>query len=308
MLGNTDASIATVSCPSSSGRIGTLVFVPSQRGNKFEVSVGACDKTQMHCIRAARSVRFVPHTPLRLPISLDRACMDVLCLPDFTCSGGACVPEDVSDHCIGGVCTPTSPPDAGPPCTPPWINPPPPKSFVWHFDSPTTTDQFSLCAPTTAIDIGPGMGTCGTAAFEKPYDGGNSKSQILGCRIADSGKSVHLAFWFRVGSGSYFVQKIDSVMAMASGWAVQMTVGGGLAFRSADPTYADQTTALGPPGLTKGTWHSFELDASNGNLTAWLDKVMVFSGSGLRVGGTPNADIVIGPLNGGVVDELYIYP
>jgi len=305
LLGDATADVATAACPSN-GRIGTLVFVPSERGRKFLVTAKGCDKAQTHCIRASRSVRFVSHTPLKLPISLDRACMDVLCQPDFTCSGGACVPEDVSDHCIGGVCTPTTPPDAGSPsCTPPWINPPPAKSFVWHFDSPTTVDQFGLCAPTTAIDIGPGMGTCNTAAFEKAYDGGGSMAQVLGCRPAGSGKSVHAAFWFRAGSpGSYLLQKIDP--NLVSGWAIAIGTGG-FSFRAADPMFGDNTLTFGAVPAN-GTWHSLELDASGGNATVWLDKAVIFMGSGAHVGATPNQDVIIGPLQGGAVDELYIYP
>lgn len=120
-----------------SGEVGSLVVVPGN-GKDSPVSVKvvmgigreARDCTTANaqgCIIARRTLRYVPHTRLDLPITLYSACVGVPCDPNTTCNIlGQCVPADVGDTsaCAGGVCdvpggnpppgTPVSPADAAP--------------------------------------------------------------------------------------------------------------------------------------------------------------------------------------------------
>jgi hypothetical protein len=309
-LGNSTAASATTS--TCSAEIGSIVMIPaSARDATFTVRVSACDKTKAHCIKASRRVGFVAHTPLELPISLDRSCIDKTCEPEQTCSKGSCVPEDVSKFCVDNVCTPpppadAGPGDAGPACPVPWVNAPNfvSSQIVWHFDDLSPhKDAFMNCAPISSIGTTPGMTSCGNAAYESAFDGGASIPMALGCEnvAVASGTSFRLAFWFKPAllSGT-LVQKGNGTAA----WKV-LSNQGVLQFVG---------VAQGQPGmvtlatnLTPG-WHSTEIDVVNGVMTqAYVDKNPVM-GMVISVGPTPQLPIFIGPLQGAQVDELYIYP
>jgi hypothetical protein len=62
------------------------------------------------CIVARRSVRYVSHQRLELPIALDTSCIDVPCGATTTCVNGNCVPAMI-DQCGPNGCMP----DGGPP-------------------------------------------------------------------------------------------------------------------------------------------------------------------------------------------------
>lgn len=96
-------------CSDPSGRIGSLVIVPSG-DNDDEVAIqvittinglptSACDasKPSSDCIVARRALRFVPHTPLDLPIELSASCLGKVCSPEQTCLGGVCVAAKLPD-------------------------------------------------------------------------------------------------------------------------------------------------------------------------------------------------------------------
>lgn len=145
------------------GVLGTLVAVPG--GAKDEavsvrvvLAVGRdpalCTIASPEgCIVARRTLRYVPHENLSLPIVLYAACIGVPCTADSTCNAfGECVPANVDPttcvDCIdrlpdGGstfdgattsedgaspdvVSAPPDPPQPFPPATPPPVNPPPP--------------------------------------------------------------------------------------------------------------------------------------------------------------------------------------
>jgi hypothetical protein len=314
-VGDSTTPVAVTSkCDPANGRIGSLVLVPSKSPNPIVVRArthlanGTCDgKNPFLCIRAARSVRYVAHHPLELPIALDRACVDVSCAANETCFSGTCVPMDVDDHCMNGVCTP-SPSDAGL-CEPPYVNAPTGMPWVWHFDSPMVVDQYGKC-PAAPIDVGPGnpMTTCGTAAFEKAFDGSTSWAEMLGCPTNPSaGQSFHVAFWFRVPpSGGIFLQKLEPVGAGASGWSIEMGTAATLVFASTLSTGASMSVPIGG-ALMPGSWHAIEVWARSAMFSAWLDKMPAVMVS-MDIGASPNAGMFIGPLRGGAIDELYIYP
>src|SRR5260221_1688130 len=111
-LGNSTAASATTSA--CGAEIGSIVMIPANaRDATFTVRVSACDKTKAHCIKASRRVGFIAHTPLELPISLDRSCIDKTCAPEQTCSNGRCLPAHVSKLCVNNVCLPPQPRAAG---------------------------------------------------------------------------------------------------------------------------------------------------------------------------------------------------
>ena len=108
------------------GRIGSLVLVPSG-SNSEEValqvvtgvgtSAAECAETGFSgdCIVARRALRFVPHTRLRLPVSMSEACLGVPCDQDSTCVDGVCVSatiENVDECATSRGCAPKAP-DAG---------------------------------------------------------------------------------------------------------------------------------------------------------------------------------------------------
>src|SRR5436190_6862369 len=64
----------------------------------------------MGCVRVSRSVGFIAHTKLELPISIDRSCLDVMCPKGTTCKQGACI-DDKVDCRIDKTCTQDAAPD-----------------------------------------------------------------------------------------------------------------------------------------------------------------------------------------------------
>ena len=90
-------------------RVGTIAIVPSGATDErvsVTVAINAKDPTQSEqcnqtspstdCIVARRTVGFIPHTPLTLPIHLSLACAGVVCEKGYTCDDGSCVPADVT--------------------------------------------------------------------------------------------------------------------------------------------------------------------------------------------------------------------
>lgn len=124
----------TEACSAASGRIGSLVVVPS--GDKDgEVSIRvvtgvgkspeACvnDGYKGGCIVARRTIRYLPHTPLEMPIELGVDCLDIPCGATQTCYKGQCVSPTIDpEKCEQGDCRPEGGdgglPDAGPDAEP----------------------------------------------------------------------------------------------------------------------------------------------------------------------------------------------
>lgn len=105
---------STKRCSSPSGRIGSLVLVPSDDDSaeiaiRVTAGVGVdpstCEKQPAACIESERRIRFVPHISLVLPIHLQISCLGVSCPAGSTCQAGACVPVACAGQCA----------DAGPP-------------------------------------------------------------------------------------------------------------------------------------------------------------------------------------------------
>lgn len=92
----------TRECDPSSGMIGSLVVTPGESGKAAIVVAVAFDATRARsssecrppayagCIVARRFLAFADHKNLRLPITIDPACLDVPCNATSTCRKGNC--------------------------------------------------------------------------------------------------------------------------------------------------------------------------------------------------------------------------
>jgi hypothetical protein len=87
-------------------RVGTLVVLPSKIDETVDIAVvavltgaNACtpNSTDSHCIVAKRSLGYISHTPLELPIFLDANCAGVSCPDNQTCSAPNGKPTCVDD-------------------------------------------------------------------------------------------------------------------------------------------------------------------------------------------------------------------
>ena len=99
-----DPFTITPSC--DAGKIGRIVFVPSSIDGDVGIRVVGGFKKQASncktpfgagCIVARRALRYVPHTPLYLPIVLSASCAGVPCDTTSTCVDGQCVPANIDD-------------------------------------------------------------------------------------------------------------------------------------------------------------------------------------------------------------------
>lgn len=97
-----DAVGGTKRCEPKTGRIGSLVLVPSGDSDRFAIRVvTGLNKTPEECVRdgykggcivARRTATFVEHSSLVLPIRMQTACLDRPCADDESCEDGRCVP------------------------------------------------------------------------------------------------------------------------------------------------------------------------------------------------------------------------
>ncbi len=123
-----DPAVVSSACESegSRGELGTVVLVPSGDddapvGVKVTLAVSDdavedCSKEYgRHCIVARRTLRYLPHTPLVLPIELSRVCQGVFCDEDSTCQNGVCVDAtvDPNDCAAPPGCVPGGPGGSG---------------------------------------------------------------------------------------------------------------------------------------------------------------------------------------------------
>jgi hypothetical protein len=98
---------ATVTrCDPATGRIGSLVVVPSGDDNaevaiRVVTGVGrdpascvdSAGSEPQGCIVALRALRFIPHQVIDLPIEMSESCSGVFCPVGETCSQGECVDD-----------------------------------------------------------------------------------------------------------------------------------------------------------------------------------------------------------------------
>lgn len=105
------APVATTSSCSpdpAGGDIGSLVLVPADAddaavGVKVTLSVAETIESCLappydECVVARRSLRYIAHTPLTLPVELNLACKGQFCAADTTCVDGRCVDSNVDPN------------------------------------------------------------------------------------------------------------------------------------------------------------------------------------------------------------------
>lgn len=99
---------ATVTSLCSGGTIGSLIVVPIESDEAelaFQIvsstngkAADTCTSEATYddrCIIARRALRFIPNTPLRVPIAMRASCAGVLCPDTDTCVEGQCAPAAV---------------------------------------------------------------------------------------------------------------------------------------------------------------------------------------------------------------------
>ncbi len=109
-------SMTTTEC--IAGKIGSIVVLPSGDDDgdiAFKVVAGngrsadSCVAPAYgpQCIVARRSLRFIPHTPLTVPIAMRASCDGIPCGPIETCVFGQCRPATIPrpEDCAGSGCS-----------------------------------------------------------------------------------------------------------------------------------------------------------------------------------------------------------
>lgn len=265
-----------------------------------------CDRDlKSGCVEARRTIGFLPHTSLRLPISLDAACKDLVCASaDETCVRGRCVSALVDPNtCIGGTC-PDPGGDGGAPsdaasdapttCAPllPAI------TYVWHFDDPTDnlTQEANQAFPATTLGNGDGLGTgapaCGKALVRTSATGGTKLA--IGKLLTN--EFFQAAFRFKTTGPQLLVLYKATPLV---GW--RFGVEQGKAFMESCDGQQCQTTSAGSSIVTDDQWHRVEIVSSQSGISFAVDGV-----AGVQLGATPKtiADATLIVTGVGSLDEL----
>src|SRR5581483_9106521 len=91
-----------------SGDEHSLVFVPSKKkGTKFTIQIEGL--ASMQKVRASRSVSYIDHQTLVLPVELQASCLGVVCDPGQSCTNGQCIGDSVD--CMSKTCIQDAGPD-----------------------------------------------------------------------------------------------------------------------------------------------------------------------------------------------------
>jgi len=166
------------------GDVGTLVASPTDKDGRavfvitmgVDVPVSECTAAKGYkgCIVQRRSLRYVKHTPLTLPIAMLLLCKDTVCDVNSTCArSGKCVPSEITDpsSCASGDCYPEG------------DEPPPKPGEDGGPDGPRPPDDGSL-TDGNPNDGSPGDGSPGDGS---PGDGSPGDGGLDGTVVTDSG-------------------------------------------------------------------------------------------------------------------------
>ena len=247
---------------------------------------------QSGCIEARRSLGFVPHTPLFLPLELAKSCENVVCdNASDTCSAGQCVPSNIV--CSGGCSSPGT--DAGlldvttlkdvisakdvisvfdavlddapilldgaiPLCLPPAPDAGV-STYTWHFDEGVglTTSEANKALPDASLAGGatfvPGAGLgCKTALSP----GGTNVS--LGSSAPLAAASFRVDLWIQTTKANAPILTLKDFNSTTQAWGLSVLNG------SVSATFCSSgCTILNSTGLVNdGAWHSVTLVRASG--------------------------------------------
>lgn len=304
------------------GRIGSLVVVPSggeDEAIEARVVTGLagsqCDVDPTKgCIEARRSLRYIPHTPLVLPIVMSKSCVDVRCPVAQTCVAGACVSDVVDvDRCVNGRCDLTSPPpgDAGPiQCAAPLADAGAPLA-VFHFDEGAGTKTSEATNPLLFGNVLPSMTWmpqdalgCGSALQIGPEPLTLPSDPVL------MASQFTVEAWVRLPLGR--PAKVLGLVAKqnaagTAGWRLSLDWTGAVTFQICNGGCGSAGMGL----VADAAWHRVAGFRGATTLGVCLDDVCVSSSGSFSLQTAPDP-LVVGtgfdattPL---VIDELRFYP
>lgn len=275
-LGKLTVSAETSACNAATKRIGSIVVLPSgETTDTVAIRLVArlkgsdCDNNlTTGCVDARRSLGFLAHTSLRLPIALNADCKNVVCGSTDTCSGGKCTPALVDPNtCVTSGC-PDPVVDAGvvdaPSTCAPLLSA---TTYVWHFDDPTdaTTQEANLQFPPTILNpgssIGPGAPGCGRALVRTP---GAPTQQLASAKLLTA-SAFQVAIRFRTTQPALAVSNFGTL-----GWSIGLAQGHPFA-KLCTPS-CSVSSDLGKT-LNDDAWHTLTFDTANGN-RALVDGVL----------------------------------
>jgi hypothetical protein len=298
--------------------VGTLVFVPSQPNAKFSFEVVGSignDCTMGQCVHAARSVAYVQHQALNLPVLLERACIDRMCPIGTTCRGGTCqpieldagAPIDASADVVADV-IPDVTGDTGTVCLEPGadiLSGTYPLKHSWSFDGNPIEElpnhTMSSLMNGNAIVVGP-KGCGGALAFGMGVQSlgvtdasvGFGAAFYLFLQGAQSAKTTLLTKSY--SSFGHFDVSIDATQHVVLAPCNQVTCG-------------EIVTTSAVPAQT---WTRIEILATSSNsITVWFDGTKVPL---MTIMPTPSGAYLAGGLSlaptgflGATIDELRIF-
>ena len=339
LSGLTAAAVTHGCIDAQAGRIGSIVVLPSRGDDeRFSLRVvtgrsGATCTADLRsgCIEVRRSLGFVPHTPLRLPLELSKTCENVVCdNASDTCLAGKCVPSAVD--CSNGCSSPPTDaglvdatplldvissdvlsndalvdapnpfesglPDASTNCAPPAPDAGVP-TFTWHFDegAGTLTSEANKLLPDAVLPSGatfvPGAGSgCKTAISP----GGTTISLGTSALLASASFSVDL--WFKTTKATVPLLTLQEYNSQAPAWTLTLMNGAVTATLCATGCVSVQIAA----GVNDGAWHRAGLTRKSGGTVALFVDGTVASLSNPPFKAAANGQLLV--LFSGAVDEL----
>lgn len=328
----TPAAVTKGCIDAQPGHIGAIVVLPSGSDDErvsLRVVTGrrtsnCTTDLRSGCIEARRSLGFVPHTPLRLPVMLSQSCENVVCdNAADTCLDGRCVPNDVV---CSGDCTmpgadagsvdasplvdvfvgkdvnstldtglhdaPTSPlcasafPDAATP------------TYVWHFDNSLAEASNQLATPPLGnASYVPGPADCGTALAPAA----NSEI-VLGTSAQLTASIFAVTLYVRTTNTDGTILRVRDTQPVADRWRLEVskgnltatfcTIGGGIC--------ASIESSI---GINDGSWHRLGLASTSLGITLSVDGSTATSTKiALQNSSVTGALVVSVP---GAIDELH---
>ena len=306
LSGLTAAAVTHGCLDGKEGRIGSIVVLPSGGDDdRFSLRVVAgrnnakcTSDLRSGCIEARRSLGFVPHTPLFLPLELSKTCENVVCdSATDTCVAGKCVPSavDCSKGCTTpgidaglldatslldvdtkdvlpkidtGLDAPTlldgGPPDANLSCLAPAPDAGVSK-YTWHFDEGvgTVTSEANKLLPDATLPNGvifvPGAGLgCKTALSPGGID------VTLGSSVTLAAPAFRVDFWIQTTKANTSILTLQDLNSQAKAWGVGIL--NGSLFGAVCSNLC--VTLPNPTLVNDGVWHSVTFARTNGGTAA----------------------------------------